>query len=249
MDIIIFEGLTTAKILADLQKEADSYSGLYVDMEDDDQRKYVKSKAALISGMLKDLERARIDLGKDSKTRIDNEAELIKELLQKANEPFTLLIDDYTIERKKILDAEKVEREAAALLVQIEDDHETAIMMDKIATIEAREKVQAEADRVKEIQDKAAKQATLEAEQKAKDLEYIREQATKENERLTSDRNARVEAEQQEEKARSENKEHRRVINAGIMEKLLKIGISEDHAKKLITKTVKNQIANLSINY
>ena len=60
-EIKILTSVTTEEVLKGLEVDAKAYEGLYVDMENKPERKYVKDKAALISGMLKTLDRARID--------------------------------------------------------------------------------------------------------------------------------------------------------------------------------------------
>ena len=45
MDIVIFKDLTTNDYLDQLKEESEKYTGLYVDMNVPEQRKYVKDKA------------------------------------------------------------------------------------------------------------------------------------------------------------------------------------------------------------
>ena len=66
---------------------------LYVDMDNKDERKFVKENSALITSLRKALNRARIDLTKEGKQSIDSEFKAIDDRLAKANEPFTLLED------------------------------------------------------------------------------------------------------------------------------------------------------------
>ena len=66
MSITLFKEITTEEALSKLEADGKKYTGLYVDMEDKEQRKYVKDSAALIIGLLKKVDRARIDKSKDA---------------------------------------------------------------------------------------------------------------------------------------------------------------------------------------
>jgi len=112
MNITVFESVTTESALIELEAEGKKYAGLYVDMDNAPERKYVKDKAASIAGLLKKLDRTRIDAAKDYKVEVEKQAQAIKSRLQDANSNFQLLIDGYNIERKKILDEEKAREQA-----------------------------------------------------------------------------------------------------------------------------------------
>ena len=197
-EIKILTSVTTEEVLKGLEVDAKAYEGLYVDMENKPERKYVKDKAALISGMLKTLDRARIDESKNYKTLVEAEAASIKERLENANKPFTLLIDEHKEKRAKELAKIKEIEERKALAEQKEADHESAIMEDKVRTFEKAEAEKVEKERLDaeraEIEKAAKEQAEREA-QAAIDLaesnriEAIRreeqaEQKAKESERL-----------------------------------------------------------------
>ena len=51
MDITIFKELTTEEQLVELQLEADKYTGLYVDMSNAPERKYVKETCIFCNGL------------------------------------------------------------------------------------------------------------------------------------------------------------------------------------------------------
>lgn len=129
MEIAIFTELTTNDHLNELKAESEKYTGLYVDMNIAKERKYVKDKAADIKSLLGKVERLRIDATADYKIKVEAEAADIKERLEIANLPFTLLIDEYAVERKKILDAEKAEKLAIEIAVKLEADHEFALLI------------------------------------------------------------------------------------------------------------------------
>ena len=134
--IVIFKEITTNEVLLELEAESKKYEGLHVDMEDREQRKFVKDKASLVSGILKKLDRARIDESKSYKVKVEKEALDIKERLEIINLPFTALIDAHKAERAAILAEEKAIREAKELAIQIEIDHEDAIQYNKVHAFE-----------------------------------------------------------------------------------------------------------------
>jgi len=144
MEIAIFTDLTTNEQLDQLKTESEKYTGLYVDMNKKDERKYVKDKADSINQLLKKVERKRIDASKEYKIKVEAEAADITERLQIANLPFTLLIDEHKAERKKVLDAEAAEKKAREDAIQLEIDHEFALLMndkfdsDKVALLAAQ---------------------------------------------------------------------------------------------------------------
>ena len=159
MEVVIFKELTTSKHLKQLKDESEEYTGLYVDMEDKKQRKYVKDKAADIKTLIAKVERRRIDTVAEYKIDVEKEAASITEDLVIANLPFTLLIDDYAAARKVVLDKEKADKLAIELAVKFESDHEFALLMNN----------QFDADKVKIEQERIAYDlaVTLEAEEAA----------------------------------------------------------------------------------
>ena len=123
MNITIFADLTTEEAITSLELASKDYDGLYVDMEVAKERKFVKDKASFISDLLKKVERARIDKSKDFKSQVEVEATNITKRLEKANKPFTLLIEEHKKQRAEILAKQKAREEAKQLLIQIEADH------------------------------------------------------------------------------------------------------------------------------
>ena len=167
MEIALFKEITTEEALVKLEADGEKYAGLYVDMDKPKERKYVKDSALLINGLLKKVERARIDKARDYKVSVEAEAKSITERLESANKPFSLLIDAHKEKRAAELAAEKAAEAAQALLIKIEADHGEAIMIDKIRTIEAAEAEQARLDNERRIQEAAAEQARIQAENTA----------------------------------------------------------------------------------
>ena len=125
MNITIFKDITTEEVLCKLEEEGAKYKGLYVDMNNIDERRFVKKSAETINKLLKVVDRARIDKSRDFKNQVEKEAEAIKYRLEEANKPYTLLIDAHKKERDAILaeenrlkEEEKIKEEAAAKAVE-----------------------------------------------------------------------------------------------------------------------------------
>lgn len=220
MSIILFREITTEEALLELEANGKEYKDLYVDMNEKEQRKYVKDSAALINSMLKRLDRARIDISKEHKAQVEAEAKSIRERLQAANEPFTALIDLHNAERKSILDAEKAKQAAIDLTRQIESDHEIGLLLnDKFDN----EKGQREADRVaaQKAHDEQVSAQAVEAERKRKEAEDLRIKREKE--------------------AREANVEHQRNVNRKAVNALIdnECNIDESQAK-LVIKAIRN---------
>jgi glucan-binding YG repeat protein len=228
MDITIFQDITTEDALKQIEDNAPS-EGLYVDMDNKDERKYVKDSAALISGMLKKLDRARIDKAKDYKARVESEAKSIRERLQAANEPFTALIDAHTLKRKQILDAKKAKDAAIELAKQVESDHEIGLLLNDKFDSEAEQR---EADRI--------------AKQEAHDKEVAAQAIKAEQERQKRE----AEQREAEEAIRESNIEHKRQVNnQALWDFVSATGMAEDQARAVVSAIVSGAISNVSITY
>lgn len=235
MQAQIFKDITTEDILLDLEKLAKDYTGLYVEMDDPEQRKYVKEKAQSINDMLKTLDRARIDKSKAFKSSVEAEALEIKKRLEKANEPFTLLIDEYKAERKKVLDAKKAKEEAIEAARQLEIDHEFGLLMN----------AQWDNDKEKRAAEKAA------------EVERIAEEARQEliaQQQREADYAARVEAarksdEEAAELRRVNDIEHRRAVNQLSASELEYLGLSNEQAVAVVKALANNKLTHITINY
>lgn len=181
MQITIFKELTTEDYLVELENKAAEYEGLYVDMNNAAERKFVKDKAHDIQQLLKKIDRKRIDESKEYKLKVEAEAKAISERLESANAPFQFLIDQHKAERAKILAAEKAEREAIELAQQIEVDHEDAINLNKLFDLEKAEearKAKEEHDKmVAEIAEQERVKAAQEAERMRLELEAVKQKA------------------------------------------------------------------------
>ena len=235
MEIAIFKELTTEDFLQQLEAESAKYEGLYVDMDNKEERKYVKDKAVVINDMLKKLDRARIDKSKAYKKQVEDEAAAIKFRLESANKPFTLLIDEHKAKRAAELAEIKRVEDMKAQAEQYQLDHEEAIMLNRIWDLEAGER-EAEKERQKQAQIERESLITKEAAERAATIErdkIIAEQQRAENERLK----------------READINHQASVNREALSCLVDNGIDEATAKEVIKLIAKKQIKNVTINY
>ena len=216
MDIVLFKDLTTEDHKQAFESEALKYDGLFCDMQNAPERKYVKDKAKVIDTLIKSIERARIDKTNKFKGDINEESIRIINRLKAANKNFYILIDDYTAERAIILKAEKARVKAIEDAQQLENDHELALLMnDKYDSQYAermrgeelhRQQVEGErVEREKGIAERAAESARL--------AEIARQNT--ENNRLKAAENARL-----------ADREHKREVNRRILTGLMTGGLS-----------------------
>lgn len=169
MKVTIFNEITTEDALQQLEESAEKYTDLYCDMNNKDERKFVKDKAALIKGIREKLNRARIDKTREFREQVEAEAKSIDDRLAVANRPFTKLIDDHKAERAKILAEKKAKEEAEALAIQIEEDHEIALLFNSEFDRKAEAEEKARLEREGQLKKQAAEEARLKAEQEAKE--------------------------------------------------------------------------------
>jgi hypothetical protein len=228
MEITIFESVTTESVLVELEAEGKKYDGLYVDMDNGPERKYVKDKAAEVKDLIKKVDAHRIADKKAYGVKVEKEAGQIIERLKAANEPFTLLIDAYTLERKKILDAEKARKQAILDAAEYENDHEMGLLINKTYEFDKSEDLRLQAER----DDAIRRQATIDAEACQKRLAEVSE-------------HNRV----HEENARLANKEHCAKVNRAILEVLVEAGFTDHIAKQFIKMAAQNKLPQLTINY
>lgn len=233
--LVIFSELTTDEKLAELEAQGAKFEGLYVDMSVSEERKYVKDQASFINALLKKLDRARIDIKKTHAKAVEDEAASIRHRLEQANKPFTLLIDEWNAERKRVLDEEKRIAEMKEAQEQKDRDHEEAITLNRLWDLEAKDREaqreaekQAQIHREKDIAEQAAKQALIDAEKARK----------AEEQRIENER-----------KQREANKQYLAGVNNSILSVLVDNGISEGDAKTVITLAAKGQLPQLTINY
>ena len=276
MEVIIFKDLTTDEYLTELEKKATEYEGLYVDMDNAKERKFVKDKAYDIQQLIKKVDRKRIDESKDYKAKVEAEAALITSRLQEANAPFQFLIDQHKAERAKILAEEKAKREAEELAIQIQVDHEDAINLNKLFDLEKMEAERvaqenhakmvaqiAEQEKAKLAEQAKQQQAELEqakvaAEQAEKqrviDAEKAEQEAARRAEQARLDEIARQKAEQEDaaklEADRLANIEHVTSICTQVKLSLMdKAGLTEEQAIATVKAIRSESIFNTSIKF
>lgn len=239
MSIVIFEDVTTESALLEIESNAKKYEGLYVEMGNAPERKYVKGMASDINAMLKKLDRARIDKSKEYKQKVESEALIIKSRLEKANEPFTLLIDEYTAKRAEILAKEKAARDAIELRKQVAQDHEFALLLDD----------KFESEKLQREQDKFEYEEKLKAEAVENARLHIQREAEKNAEDARIEIECKAEAERQEALKGEADTEHRKAINNAAVDGLLKLGLDQAQCKAVVTAIAKGEIENVRINY
>jgi hypothetical protein len=228
MDIVLFSSITTEQALRQLELEGEKYAGLYVDMNVPEERKYVKDNAALINDLLKNLDRARIDKSKAYKASVEAEAKGIRERLEAANQPFTMLIDAHKHERAEILAAQKAKDDAKALALQVEADHEHALLIDKVMIAEIavceQECIETEACIASDAARKAVQQEKKRQEYEVQALEASRLK-------------------------READKAHVSEVRRKAKDCLMAYGMGEDMAKTIVIAIHKGGIASVTINY
>ena len=249
--ITIFKGITTNEVLTELEAESKKYEGLHVDMDNKEERKFVKDKASLVSGMLKKLDRARIDESKEYKIKVEKEALDIKERLEIINLPFTALIDAHKEERAAILAEEKTVREAKELAIQIEIDHEDAIQYNKVFIMEKAEEQRQLKEHEEKIKSEAVAQANADALEREEQAELKR---IRDVEQAKQDQINKQNAEQQrikdEEHARLANQEHVTATCKGAKETLMQFaGLTEEQAINVVKAIRSNKISNVTLNF
>ena len=229
MEITIFKEITTEGVIKSIEENSEKYHvGFYADMYNAPERKLVKESASEIGGIIKELEVARIKITKGYTAKVNKEHKVILERLKIANAPFQVLIDEYTAQRKKILADEKRVVELRAAMVQKEDDHEMALLINKTFEYD-----KAEAIRINNEQLHAIK---VDAERAAEERQRVHNETVKQNE-INADN------------ARLANKEHVRGVNIAIRDVLLDYGFSDDDARLIVRLAVTKKLPNLTINY
>lgn len=260
MQITIFKDLTTEDALQAIEKESLKYEGLYVEMNNKEERKFVKDSAALINNILKKLERARIDKNVERKSEVELEAKSIKERLDVANKPLIDLIDAHKEERVKALAKEKEIQEAKDLIIQIEEDHGDAITLDKMRTFEIQDAIRQQKERDEQIAREASAKAELEkeqaeerAEQAEKDKILAEAKAKRDAEqaeinRLEAEKQAKIRAEQAAENAKQGEIKRQINLNAVLEEEKAKLEANKKHVGSVLGEIKEHLIKSCKID-
>jgi len=229
MEITIFKEITTEGVITSIEENSAKYhEGFYADMENLPERTLVKKSAAEIGDIIKELKTSRIKITKANTAAVNKEHDAIVERLELANKPFTDLIDEYNVKRKKVLADEKRVVELRAAMVQKEDDHEMGLLINKTFEYDKAEELRLQTER----DDQIRKQATIDAEARQKLINEV-------------DERARV----NEENARLENVEWIRRINRAIFSSFVDAGVDKESAKLATQALIDNKVPNTTINY
>jgi len=230
MEITIFKDLTTEGVITSIEENSKKYhEGFYADMNNAPERKLVKESAADINNMIKELKAARIRITKENTAKVNKEHDAIVERLVAANLPFTVLIDEYNIERKKILDAEKARKQAILDAAQFDLDHEMGLLINKTYEFDKAEELRKQ----EELRHNMKVEAERQAAERQKQL----------NEKQEKDKiNA--------ENARLANIEHCAEINRTVLGDLICFCDLTELQAKAVTKAIaQRKISNTTINY
>jgi hypothetical protein len=110
-DIVIFKDLTTEEKIQEIELQSEQYKGLVVDMNKPAERKKVKESAEFVKGLLKKIDRKRIDTKKEYAAQVEEEAALITGRLEVAIEPLTDLIEAHKEQERLKREKEKARQE------------------------------------------------------------------------------------------------------------------------------------------
>ena len=224
-----YKEVTTEAVLLDLEADAKKHVGLWVDMNNNQERKYVKDKAALGKSLLKKLDRSRIDQKTAHGVMLDTEADTLALRIKDIISPYTILIDLHADEQKEIRDKTKAREEAKNTAFEKERDHDYALLMNDRAMLEKKEAEEAKFIYESNLKKEAAAKAVLEASEKI--AQAKRCEAAEDARRLA-------------------NTKHVRSVNAEALDSLCLIeGVSIELGKEIVKAIARNQIKNISIKY
>ena len=230
MEITIFKEITTEGVIKSIEENSAKYhQGFYANMDNLPERTLVKKSAADIGDIIKELKASRIKITKANTATVNKEHDAIVARLELANKPFTDLIDEYNVKRKKVLADEKRVIELRAAMAQKEDDHEMGLLINKTF----------EYDKAEAIRINNEKQAILEAEAEKRVTARQKQINEEAKQKAINAENARL-----------ANKEHCSFINNEVLCSLVEVsGITNDQAKAIVIAIAKNKIPNTTINY
>ena len=229
MKIVIFKEITTEGVITSIEENSAKYhEGFYADMENLPERTLVKKSAAEIGDIIKELKTSRIKITKANTAAVNKEHDAIVERLELANKPFTDLIDEYNVKRKKVLADEKRVVELKAAMVQKEADHEMGLLINKTFEFDKAEELRKKEELRHNLKVNAEREAAERQEKLNKSIEQDKINA---------------------ENARLANKEHVRSVNRGILDVLEENDIGTAVAMEVIKLAAKGLLPNLTINY
>jgi len=229
MRITIFKEITTEDVIASIEENSKKYhEGFFADMSNAPERKLVKESSADIKGMIKELEAERVKINKSNTLKVNSECKSIVDRLEAANAPFTVLEDEWKALRAKEIADEKRVAALKAAMVQKEDDHEMALLINKTFEFDKAETARL----AKEESDRLRIDAEMQA---AVNQERLNEKARQDT----------INAEN----ARLANVEHVRSVNVAILNSMIAHGLPEAESKKFIATLARKELNQLTINY
>jgi len=235
--------------------------GTYQAKVGDDSRKHARE----FLDSLKDRVRQPLTDWENEQARIAEEKRIA---IEKAEaEKFAAIAEAARIEREKMeaelaaLRAEKEARDAEARRIDQERIEKERVELAEKARIANEERIRRECEekarrdaeeaviRANEAAAKAERDR-IAAEERAKIEQANAVRAERERmERIEREKQAAIDQERRAAEKLAANKAHRSAVNNAILVELVKIGVSEDHGKKIITAVIKGQIKHLSVNY
>jgi hypothetical protein len=229
MEITIFKEITTEGVIKSIEENSAKYhKGFYANMDNLPERTLVKKSAADIGDIIKELKASRIKITKANTAAVNKEHDAIVARLEVANKPFTGLIDEYNVKRKKVLANEKRVVELRAAMLQKEEDHEMALLINKTF----------EYDKAEAIRINNEKQAILEAEAEKRVIARQKQLNEEAKQKAINAENARL-----------ANVEHVRGINREILSFMLGLGLDEVSSMDFIKALARKELPQLTINY
>lgn len=237
MEVTIFKEITTEGVISSIEENSKKYHvGFYGDMNNAPERKLIKESAAEIGGIIKELEAARIRITKANTLAVNKEHKAILDRLKLANEPFTVLIDEYNAQRKRELAILKACEDAKQAAIQLEYDHEFALLMNS-----TYEHDKAEETRFEQEQEK---QAIIDRDAYA--AEQVRLATMRQSARLKQE----VEGNAEAENARLANVDYCARVNRTALNDLIdNCELTPTQARIVVESIVRNKISNVKINY
>lgn len=212
------------------------------DLSNDTRRKKTASLARKVSSTKTYLD----DLGKDlvsewkSKSKVvDANRKQMRDRLDELRDLARKPLTDWEKEQERIKAEEEAKAEAEKLRVQIENDHEIALLMNDKFDRELAERL-AEEKRIEE-----ERQAQLEKERLERDARIAQEAAERAKQaeiQRQKDEKERIKREQAEKKAKVE---HSRKIHKEIMQAFIESGLDDVNAKLAVEALVKCEIPHV----
>lgn len=198
LPVALFKGTITSEVLATYAEKAAGLSGLYMDLEDPEQRKHVKEKAKEIKEIIDTLDKERKLKKANFNTALQKEFDAIVGSLAKSNSAYTLLLDEYNAKRKAQLAEEKrllkEEQDAQQKLL----DHEQAINDNEFFDLKKREQVILAKEAAQKAKDDAIEEGKRLAQQAIEDAENAKKRAEQQAAQAIKDaEDAKIRAEKQ----------------------------------------------------